>query len=407
MGILIFLILFFISHFGGAFGHSGFDARLNSIVSPYVFSLGGWEVRNLPTELEPPFLLRADINDVSPVIDYFGVIKEARGLEQSLQAAKAGNSSDAGAIQAELNRDLARESSLEGTVETIIEKQIRQVLTEEGVYNPLVDVKVAFPPVRFKLSKPPDLLVVSPRDRIEYLKGIMLRPDLSDGQINNIESRVDGLNVSSLVVGIGGLGATVPTFVADDESLQDAINTAAHEWTHQYLAFRPLGFRYVLDLVGIDRNPDIVSLNETLADMIGREIGSLVYEKYYAASVPAIGGQRSGENPGPAQPVFDFNAEMREISKTVDQYLSQGEVSEAEKYMSERRDFLESKGYYIRKLNQAYFAFYGSYTDSPTSIDPIGAQMRQLRGESPSIKAFLDKASSLTSREELKKAAGP
>jgi len=103
-----------------------------------------------------------------------------------------------------LNRDLAKENSLEGTVETVIEKQMRQVLTEEGIYNPLVPVSVAFPPVRFKLGKPPNLLVVSRRHKIEYLKGITLRPDLTESQMNNIENRDEGLNVSSLVVGIGG-----------------------------------------------------------------------------------------------------------------------------------------------------------------------------------------------------------
>ena len=58
-------------------------------------------------------------------------------------------------------------------------------------------------------------------------------------------------------------------------------------------------------------------------------------------------------------------------------------------------------GYYIRKLNQAYFAFHGAYADSPTSIDPIGIEMRQLREQRDSLKDFLETVSEMTTRQEL------
>ncbi len=256
------------------------------------------------------------------------------------------------------------------------------------------------------------MLIVSPRDRIESIDSATLKPDITAAQAESIESKVDKFNVSSLVTPIGGLGATFPTFVADDMDLRSTIDSAAHEWTHQYLAFRPLGSLYVLDILGIDQSKDIRSMNETLADLIGKEIGGLVYEKYYAPKLTAISRQQSGEtspSTGDGQdtkPAFDFNAEMRAIRKEVDLLLSQGKVDEAESYMNERRVYLASHGCYIRKLNQAYFAFYGSYTDSPTSVDPIGVQMRQLRTESSSIKQFLEKASGLRSADQLKKQVG-
>ena len=78
-------------------------------------------------------------------------------------------------------------------------------------------------------------------------------------------------------VQIGGLGATYPAFVADNADLRWTIETAAHEWVHQYLAFKPLGFRYVLDLLGITTNYDIDTINETVADLVGQEIGTEVY----------------------------------------------------------------------------------------------------------------------------------
>jgi len=44
-------------------------------------------------------------------------------------------------------------------------------------------------------------------------------------------------------------------------------------------------------------------------------------------------------------------------------------------------------GYYIRKLNQAYFAFYGAYADvpgGPAGEDPVGPAVRALRSQSQS-----------------------
>jgi hypothetical protein len=54
-----------------------------------------------------------------------------------------------------------------------------------------------------------------------------------------------------------GTRACHPTFVANNADLRWTIDTAAHEWLHQYLAFKPLGFRYVLDLLGIAHNYEI------------------------------------------------------------------------------------------------------------------------------------------------------
>ena len=98
---------------------------------------------------------------------------------------------------------------------------------------------------------------------------------------------------------------------------------------------------------------------------------------------------------------FDFNREMREIRKAVDKYLAQGEIEQAEEFMEQKRQFLASKGYYIRKLNQAYFAFYGAYADSPTSVSPIGAELRTLRGQSASLSDCLDTAARMTSQQDL------
>jgi hypothetical protein len=281
-------------------------------------------------------------------------------------------------------------------LEKRVKKQVREVLSEQGIYNPadkFFKLKVGFPPVTLYLGNPLHLLVVSPRDRIESIGEVTLIPEMNEKDMEGIEAKIESLGYSALVVELGGM-ATFPSYVSNDTDMKFIIESTAHEWAHQYLAFTPLGFLYVLDETGLRQNYDVATINETVADIIGREIGDMVYQKYYApppASSPAQ----------PAAPGFDFNGAMREIRKTVDAYLARGEIVAAEKYMNERQQYLADNGYYIRKLNQAYFAFYGTYADSPTSISPIGQELKTLRSQSASLKDFLDRVTSITSRAEL------
>ena len=70
--------------------------------------------------------------------------------------------------------------------------------------------------------------------------------------------------------------------------------------------------------------------------------------------------------------------------------------------MEQKRQYLASKGYYIRKLNQAYFAFHGTYADRPAFISPIGLDLQELRERSDSVKDFLETAAAMTGRQDLK-----
>ena len=372
-----------------------FDSRLKSIVKPYQFSLAVWEAQAIPGEVRQfiapkrESVLHSVKYEIATVTGYFALTERIKTLKLNNQP----NSISSGV---ELTRLQEQKAALSDTVAGILEKQISETLTELGIFNPVVRLRVTFPPVNFKLETPPNLLVISPRDSIESVRKITLQPALSHKDIAEIEFRTDELGVSSLVVGLGGLGATYPTFVTDEASLQWVIEAGVHEWLHQYLTFKPLGFAYLLDLTGLRRNYDVAVMNETLAGMLGEEIGKIVYEKYYAQ--PAGGISQSL----PAAPEFDFDREMREIRRTVDSYLARGEISQAEEFMKESRESLAAKGYNIRKLNQAYFAFYGTYSDSPTSINPIGSELRELRAKSASPKDFLDRASVLTSHQQLR-----
>jgi hypothetical protein len=91
---------------------------------------------------------------------------------------------------------------------------------------------------------------------------------------------------------------------------------------------------------------------------------------------------------------------MRRIRQQVDRLLAEGQVTQAEAYMEAERLKLVAQGYNLRKLNQAYFAFHGSYALSPGSVDPIGLQIRQLRASSPSLKIFLDRVGWLNSYQD-------
>ena len=57
----------------------------------------------------------------------------------------------------------------------------------------------------------------------------------------------------------------------------------------------------------------------------------------------------------------------------------------------------------MRKLNQAYFAFYGAYADRPgaTGSDPIGPLINSARQQSSSIRAFMDAVGGVTSFDGL------
>jgi len=377
-----------------------FNARLSSIVKPYNFSIAKWEFNTIFNEAKQAISGRdKKIENEVNATEYFSSIEQIKALKSEIEAINTGSKQgDLASLEAELNRLQQQKIALADTVEKVIERQIKETLAQQGIFNPIdkyIRLKVNFPPLNFKLDKPPHLLVISPRDRIESMREIPLKQGINLEEMESIEAEADKLGVSSLVVELGGFGGTYPTFVTDEASLQFTIDTAAEEWLHQYLTFKPLGFLYLLDIIGVSRNYEIATMNETLASMVSKEIGSIVNEKYYPQ--PENNGSQTQETASG----FDFNREMRNIRRAVDKYLAQGEIEQAEEFMEQKRQYLATKGYHIRKLNQAYFAFYGTYADRPTSISPIGPELKKLRGQSASLKDFLETVAGMTSRQNL------
>lgn len=352
-GILAITLLSVCLLGGGCTPGNNFDTQLNSIVESYRFSIPVWEATSLQHEFSQWVRSRGQDLDNPPglVAEYFTATEDRR-------------------------------KPLQDTVEKILENQIKGALIQEDIFG--------FPPVNLRLTTLPRLLVISPRDRIESMREIMLQPNLSLEQIESIEAQVDKLGVSSLIVRLGGFAGAYPSFVTNSDSLHFTIETAVEEWIHQYLAFKPLGFRYILDLLGVSRNYEVATMNETAAGMISEEIGGDICDRYYPEQRDVQGD------------TSDFDREMREIRLAVDDYLAKGEVEAAEQFMERKRQYLASEDYYIRKLNQAYFAWHGTYADEASSISPIGGELRELRSKSGSVKEFLDTVAEMTGRQDLK-----
>ncbi|MFC2007122.1 hypothetical protein ACFLVB_00755 [Chloroflexota bacterium] len=362
---------------------------MNTITKPYRFNFVKWEFSTIAAGFS-----RVNV-EADNVAEYFSTAEQIKALRVEIEAIHTGHSEgDLASLKAELNEKQQHNFSLERTVEEVLERQIREALAQQGIHNPLnkyLKVKIGFPPVSFSLEEPPHLLVVSPRDKIESISQVVLRQDITTEEMENIESEVDKSNVSSLVLELGGL-ASYPSLVTNRGDLRFTLNAAIEEWLHQYLVFKPLGFRYVLNLTGIVRDYEIAVMNETVAGIVSKEIGNIVYEKYYDRNDAAVENKDSE---------FDFNREKREIRRAVDEYLAEGEIKAAEEFMEQKRQYLAENRYHIRKLNQAYFAFHGAYADRPTSISPIGEELKQLRNQSNSLKDFLETVSTMSNRQDL------
>lgn len=398
-GFIVIALSLFSLLLSGCVPAQDFDSRLSSIVEPHRFSTVKWESSAIPHEIRQwVWGSFSRVDDESKLVtEYFSAVRRIKALESAVRAANADSKQgDLAALEEKLSVLLGYKATAKDTVERILEKQIRQTLAQQGIFNPMdryIKLGINIPPLNFKLEQPPHLLVVSPRDRIANIRRIFLQQDLSLKEKEGIEAEADKLNVSSLVVELGGLAATYPSFVADDASLEFTIEAATEEWLHQYLVFKPLGFLYLMNQLGVSVDYEIVTMNETAAGMVSKEIAAMVMERFYPEQLESETGSKDS--------VFDFDGEMREIRRAVDSYLAEGEVEQAEQFMEQSRQFLATKGYYIRKLNQAYFAFYGTYADSPTSIDPIGQELKELRSRSASLKDFLNRVAAMTSRQDL------
>lgn len=347
-----------------------------------------------------------------------GALQEVEARINALYSDPTVSDPDTASAEMRRQRDQWRVevTQLQPLAESIIETQVASILRDEGfsIGGEII------PPVSAHVTRPPMLLVVSPRDQIRYDFATNVL-NLSADAMNTLEYQIDSsLAVSSLVVPIGGIGL-YPTMVMETWSPVYLFSTVAHEWSHNYMLFFPIGWGYM-------SNPETRIINETTATVFGNEIGRKVIERFYAdypsviAQLPPLPQPRSSPQPDSPQPTpiatatpiprdpdeskpFDFGTELNRTRITVDFLLHFGLIDVAEGYMEARRREFAIYGIRLRKLNQAFFSFYGGYQGSSGQSagggDPTGAAIENIRSNSPTIKAWLEAMRGITTRAEL------
>ncbi len=305
--------------------------------------------------------------------------------------------SESSSLKQELNNLTDRWDKIAPFAEAMLEMQVTSILNDLGITTGGQPI----PWVLYHVTPLPQNLVISKREKIGAETNFILTP-LSVSDATLLETNIDNqLNVSSLVVNIGGLAA-YPTMIMRTSALDWLTSTIAHEWIHVYLGQRPLGNHYT--------TAELRTMNETTASIAGTEIGQLVMKRYFPELLAKESSNQliSHHTVSIMSTSFDFRKEMHTTRVTADQLLSEGKIEEAEAYMDSRRKLFWDNGYSIRKINQAYFAFFGSYADTPGGAageDPVGPAVRTLREKSSSLKDFLDRISAMTSFAELQTAA--
>ncbi|HEX6032099.1 MAG TPA: hypothetical protein VFY90_11775 [Tepidiformaceae bacterium] len=357
---------------------------LQGPLGKYEYHLWRWEANTLLNNV----FARAGIGPEPDNAEGEQAVRQYFRMTSQLRAALNSPQPDTTLVDALANERTAYENDVERLVEGYVDEAVTSAGLQRGL--PLFSgATLTWPPVDFELTSPPRLLVRSPRDRIERAGDTLLKNDLSLRDIEKIEDDTTDKDTVSIVVNIGGIAA-YPAIVRDDRSYDSLLDTASHEWVHHYLAFYPLGEKW-------GDGGDSEALNETTANIAGREIANLIRKAHPLQLPPG----EDGSAPAGQAPTVDFSAEMRALRQQVDQLLADGKVDEAEKAMEDKRQYLAQHGINIRKINQAYFAFYGTYADTPQSSNPIGPKIERVWELTGNVGAFLNLMREVENAQEL------
>lgn len=389
-------------------------ANIRAYTRPVEFNYLDWTLNAVKVKFSQASLSAAQYLDRESqrqiVYDYLGLVEAIRQAEFELNEIytdPAGEDLEARAdpIRQRLQDLYYQRGLLAPLAENVLQQMVASVTGRMG-FNPGGQ---PVPPVLYHATPLPWALIVSPRDVIQQDANISLETQLTlDDRILLEDQISQNLDLSTLVVPVGGIG-TYPTMVAQSTHLNWIAEVIGHEWIHNYLTLRPLGMLY-------GQSPEHRTMNETAASIAGVEIGQALIAEFFPELVPPPPPEEShqpaDETPAPPTdpPPFDFRAEMHATRITADRLLADGKIEEAETYMEARRLIFWENGYRIRKLNQAYFAFYGAYADEPGGAageDPVGAAVRHLRAQSGSLVEFVKHIAWLTSFADLQEAVIP
>jgi hypothetical protein len=371
----------------------------------YEFDYVSWTVSAMVRKLAQATLnterYLTDTEKHDLVLEYLDLSREVIRLEgelANLLSDPANNDQD------EREEDLREEIKTKKDQRISLAPYVEQVLQDQ-INTALVDLDISLggqliPPVLYRSEPNSMALIVSPRDEIRQVANLVLIKGLELDQIIALEEAIESnLDLSALVVGIGGIGL-YPSMIIESPNLEWMIHVISHEWTHNYLTIRPLGAFY-------GASPELTTINETVADLSADDIQKKVFQLYYPEFLPpepepvqdnqqdesTVEVEEPPEIPQEEKP-FDFREQMHITRLEVDRLLGEGKIKHAEAYMESRRMIFWENGYLIRKLNQAYFAFHGSYAADPGGAADqegadLGALLRELKSISPTYRDFM------------------
>jgi peptidoglycan/xylan/chitin deacetylase (PgdA/CDA1 family) len=389
------------------------DSAVTSASLKYSYGLVSWELENVFDKwghrvwTSFPWTPTSEDDRRQALDRYVDLVGELRDAKDELHDATSASDPDKRVVslaQDAVGRLISERNGLRDGLEEYLEQIIARTVQSDEVG---LAGRFVWPPVDFRIDSPPKLLVTSPRDEIVRAQDVLIDPDISIGEMSRIEAELaDSDDISALIIQTGGL-ASYPNVVPAAD-LKRLVEVGAHEWLHAYLVFQPLGRAYF-------GGGDIRSMNETLADIFGREVGLLVYsevtgEPYVAPTRPDTARNTDPDEEDDADSSaaeiedpedFNFNRFMGATRKHTDELLADGLIDEAESYMEGSRVELLDHGYVIRKVNQAYFAFHGTYAESPSSTSPVARYLWDLREQVDSVGELVKLLSPLGTYEDF------
>ncbi len=273
-----------------------------------------------------------------------------------------------------------RDQSDRKKAELLLERRLSRAASQLDLDTPLPlfnRVRVVWPPIDVDLSDRLHIVAVSPRDEVRMVRSVLLTSEVEREDYDRIEAEVEASgDWSAWVGGIGGV-ALYPASVISSRDYLSTLQIMAHEWTHHYLGFYPLGLAYA-------RGSDMRTINETVADIVGDQLGE------YAADLPGYEAASETESDADWDAIRAVTDPiLRQLSLDVDELLEQGEINEAELLMREVRQQLIDLGRPFRRINQAFLAFRGGYGASPSSASPWGQRLLEFRAGKNTLAEFL------------------
>ena len=357
----------------------------NLIISNYKYNLVQWEIENIfdkwINKLTSPLFNNYKKENHEIVQDYFNNKRKILNSNKNFKNID----SETYNLQIEIseNTDVVEEF-IESTLSTVISNQNIDLI-----------FGMQFPPVDIRLIDLPKLLVISPRNKIERIDDILIKPEIKFNDVSYIEKKIlYEENLAAIVLDIGGI-ATYPSSIPNSRNLKEVFIISGHEWIHHYLFFTKLG-------QNMFNSEEMRILNETLASRVAEELWIYI-DQYISENYDLhLNDENYDDFNQNHDNLFNFKYEMNKTRIETELLLKDNKIIEAEKFMERRRQIFVENGYNIRKLNQAYFAFYSSYADSSASNTSIGDELDEFRKYYNSLESFILAIRSVSDYEEFK-----